>query len=44
MTLLLAGFGLLADATSYRTGFLIAGLTMLLAAAAFLALGRRGQP
>jgi len=43
MTLLLAGFGLLADATSYRTGFLVAGLAMLIAAAAFLALDRRAR-
>ena len=40
MTLLLAVFGVLADATSYRAGFLIAGLVMAAAGATFLALGR----
>ena len=40
MTLLLAVFGVLAEATSYRAGFLIAGLVMAVAGAGFLLLGR----
>jgi MFS family permease len=44
MTVLLAVFGMLADATSYRTGFLFAGLAMAAGGGGFLLLGRFRPP
>lgn len=44
MTVVLAGFGGLAQATSYRIGFLLAGGAMALAGLIFLAVGRFRPP
>ena len=44
MTILLAAFGGLAQATSYRVGFLVAGGAMAVAGLAFIAIGRFRPP